>query len=41
MLKLGHKFKKFLRLNPFTNGIDEEILEGQTSAGKTTVGLEL
>ena len=41
MLKLGHKFKKFLRLNPFTNGIDEEILEGQTSAGKTTVGLGL
>ena len=41
MLKLGYKFKKFLTLNPFKWGIDEEILEGQTSAGKTTVGLGL
>lgn len=41
MLKLGYKFKKFLRYNPFTKGFDEEILEGQTSAGKTTVGLGL
>ena len=41
MLKLGYKFKKFLKLNPFKNHIDEEILEGQTSAGKTTVGIGL
>ena len=39
MLKLGYKFKKFLKLNPFKSGVDEEILEGQTSAGKTTVGM--
>lgn len=41
MLKLGYKFKRFLKLNPFTNHIDEEVLEGQTSAGKTTVGIGL
>lgn len=39
MLRLGAKFKRFLKLNPFREGIDEEILEGQTSAGKTTVGM--
>ena len=42
MLKLGYKFKAFVRLlDVRTKGIDEEILEGQTSAGKTTVGMGL
>jgi hypothetical protein len=42
VLKLGYKFKAFVRLlDVRTKGIDEEILEGQTSAGKTTVGMGL
>ena len=42
MLKLGKKFKKFVKMLDVERlGIDEEILEGQTSAGKTTVGIGL
>ena len=42
MLKLGKKFKRFVKLlNVDVLGIDEEVLEGQTSAGKTTVGIGL
>ena len=42
MLKLGYKFKKFLSLLDIESlGIEGEYLEGQTAAGKTTVGLGL
>lgn len=42
MLKLGYKFKKFVSmLDIDALGIEGEYLEGQTAAGKTTVGLGL
>lgn len=41
-LKLGYKFKKFVKLLDIGKyGIETEVLEGQTSAGKTTVGIGL
>ena len=41
-LKLSYKFKKFLKLLDIKKfGIETEVLEGQTAAGKTTVGIGL
>ena len=42
MIKLGNKFKDFVkRLDITQDHIDTEVLEGQTSAGKTTIGIGL
>ena len=42
MLKLSYKFKKFVSMLDIDKlGIEGEYLEGQTAAGKTTVGLGL
>ena len=42
MIKLSSKFKKFVSMLDLNKlGIDTEILEGQTSAGKTTIGIGL
>ena len=42
MIKLGSKFKDFVkRLDITQDHIDTEVLEGQTSAGKTTIGIGL
>ena len=42
MIRLGNKFKDFVkRLDIQKDHIDTEVLEGQTSAGKTTIGIGL
>ena len=42
MIKLGKKFKDFVRLLDIKEkGIECEVLEGQTSVGKTTIGVGL
>ena len=41
MLKLSPKFKKFVSMLDIEGKIDTEVLEGQTHAGKTTVGIGL
>ena len=42
MIQLGDKFKEFVSLLDIENEhIETEVLEGQTSAGKTTIGIGL
>ena len=42
MIQLSDKFKDFVsRLDIVKDHIDTEVLEGQTSAGKTTIGIGL
>ena len=42
MIRLGEKYKRYLKLADIKReGIEAEFLEGQTSAGKTTVGIGL
>ena len=42
MISLGNKFKDFVSMLDIKNEhIETEVLEGQTSAGKTTIGIGL